>query len=212
MGRFAAWCSKPPSKAAALQPSIGSTRGSLGCCASSPAPNPIADLFPLMGGQDFEELVRSIKEIGQRDAITTFNGLILDGRNRYRACQAAGVEPLMEEYTGDDPLAYVVDKNLRRRHSTLSQSGLIAAEMATRRRGRADKSSVPTISAAAAADLMDVGLTTVVAAKVVLRDGTAEDIATTAPLPAGRSGMSFRRGAAASWAPCWPTSSRSPTR
>jgi hypothetical protein len=51
--------------------------------------HPIADVFPLMDGEKFAELVQSIKENGQREPIMTFNDLILDGRNRYRACQAA---------------------------------------------------------------------------------------------------------------------------
>jgi ParB-like chromosome segregation protein Spo0J len=74
--------------------------------------HPIADVFPLMEGEEFAELVQSIKENGQRDAIVTFNELILDGRNRYRACQEAGVEPIVEEYGGDDPLGYVSHKRI----------------------------------------------------------------------------------------------------
>ena len=34
-----------------------------------------------------------------------YEGLILDGRNRYRACEAAGFEPRFRAFVGDDPLA-----------------------------------------------------------------------------------------------------------
>jgi len=36
--------------------------------------------------------------------------------SRYRACQAVRVEPRFREFAGDDPLAYVLSKNVQRRH------------------------------------------------------------------------------------------------
>jgi hypothetical protein len=62
--------------------------------------------------------------------------MILDGRNRYNACKMAGVEPHFEDF-GDvaDPLAAVVSLNLQRRHLDPSQRALIAAKLATMRRG-----------------------------------------------------------------------------
>ena len=52
--------------------------------------------------------------------------LILDGRNRLRVCQEAGIEPKFETYTGDDPIGYVVRANLTRRHLTISQRAVLA--------------------------------------------------------------------------------------
>jgi hypothetical protein len=80
--------------------------------------HPLANMFPLLEGKEFDELVDDIKKNGQRDPIVLFGGKILDGRNRYRACFKTGVEP--ETVKGDtwvgDPAAYVISVNARRRH------------------------------------------------------------------------------------------------
>jgi hypothetical protein len=53
--------------------------------------HPVADLFPLMAGTEFDGLVEKIRAHGLRDPIKTWNGMLLDGRNRRRASEAAGV-------------------------------------------------------------------------------------------------------------------------
>jgi ParB-like chromosome segregation protein Spo0J len=78
--------------------------------------HPLADLFPLLEGREFDELVADIKANGLHECIVLLDEQILDGRNRYRACIAAGVEPLFVPYRGDDPAAFVVSMNVARRH------------------------------------------------------------------------------------------------
>ena len=56
--------------------------------------HPFAELFPMMDDGELKELANDIKANGQREDITTLDGMILDGRNRFRACEMAGVEPM----------------------------------------------------------------------------------------------------------------------
>ncbi len=64
-----------------------------------------ADIFPLLEGQEFDELKQSIAAGGQREPIRLYNGKILDGRNRYRACNALGVKPIVVDVTISSVLA-----------------------------------------------------------------------------------------------------------
>jgi ParB-like chromosome segregation protein Spo0J len=94
-----------------------------------------ANIFPMMDGDAIEALARDIKENGLREKIVMFEGKILDGRCRQRACQQAGVKPKYKDYDGDDPLAFVVSKNLHRRHLNDSQRALAAGLASDLKRG-----------------------------------------------------------------------------
>lgn len=83
--------------------------------------HPVANIFPLMTGAEYDALVSDIAEHGQHEAIWLCDGMVLDGRNRLRACNQLGLAPEFREYTGDDPQAFVVSLNLHRRHLTREQ-------------------------------------------------------------------------------------------
>jgi ParB-like chromosome segregation protein Spo0J len=104
--------------------------------------HPAAEIFPLLEGVELQGLVDDIKANGLRHPIIVYDvwgqlgddpplwvaHQILDGRNRLRACELAGVEPRFQAYIGDDPVAYVLSANLHHRHLDASQRAMIAAK------------------------------------------------------------------------------------
>lgn len=80
-----------------------------------------ADRMPMMGDDEFDQLVENIKEIGLQNPIVLYQGQVLDGRNRYLACLKAGVQPKFIEFDGEDPVAFVYAVNIHRRHFTREQ-------------------------------------------------------------------------------------------
>lgn len=86
-----------------------------------------ANIFPLIDGEEFEALVEDVKTNGIRETIKILDGLVLDGRNRYRASLLANKEPKFEHVTTSDPVGYVLSLNLHRRHLTPSQASMCAA-------------------------------------------------------------------------------------
>jgi len=88
--------------------------------------HPIAALFPLMSESELQELAEDIKARGLKDDIVIHQAQILDGRNRYRACIMAGVDPRVKPYVGTEPIKDVLSWNLHRRHLTTSQRAMVA--------------------------------------------------------------------------------------
>lgn len=90
-----------------------------------------ADLFPLMSDDELQALADDIAANGLNQPIVTYEGRILDGRNRARACEMAGVE--IETIEWDDPgcgpVAWVVSQNIRRRHLTATQRSALAVDL-----------------------------------------------------------------------------------
>lgn len=141
--------------------------------------HPLANLFPLLDGEAFDALVADIEENGLQDPVVLHeDGSILDGRNRYRACQAAGVDARMEMFHGPDPLAFVISKNLKRRHLNESQRAMVAARLANMRQGeRTDlepSAKSRKVDQASAATRLNVSPRLVQSAKAVQEKATPE--------------------------------------
>jgi ParB-like chromosome segregation protein Spo0J len=143
--------------------------------------HPLADIFPLMEGEEFDGLVQSVKEGGLLNPITVHDDAILDGRNRYRACLAAGVKPITKPFDGKDPVQFVLQANLHRRHLKTSQRSMVAAKIAALHAGgdrRSEKFKVAKatlIDQSEAATLLNVSRHSVMRARVVLERGTEEE-------------------------------------
>lgn len=98
--------------------------------------HPLAEMFPAMSDGELAELAKDIEQNGQLHPIRVIGDQIIDGCNRYRACQIAGVEPAVEEYEGSTDeemlIRYVMSCNLSRRQLTSSQRAMLAVELLPR--------------------------------------------------------------------------------
>ena len=140
--------------------------------------HPLANIFPLLDGDEFQSLADDIREHGLRESIWLYDGQILDGRNRYRACAIAGVDADFRQYNGDDPLAFVISLNLKRRHLNESQRAMVAAKIANAEHGgdrRSDQAAnLPLVSQSGAAEMLNVSERSVRSARTVQETGTPE--------------------------------------
>jgi ParB-like chromosome segregation protein Spo0J len=78
--------------------------------------HPIAELFPELPAEDFRALVEDIRRHGVKVPIVVYNGQIIDGCHRYRACEQLGKKCPTVEWDGRDPWLEVQSRNLLRRH------------------------------------------------------------------------------------------------
>ncbi len=82
-----------------------------------------ADFIPVADDKDQYALRASITDIGLLEPIVLFEGAILDGRHRYKACQVVGVEPRFTDFEGDEEAAlqFVLARNVARRQLSTIQ-------------------------------------------------------------------------------------------
>jgi ParB-like chromosome segregation protein Spo0J len=109
--------------------------------------HPSAAIFPLMDSDDLQGLADDILKNGLREKIVLLEQKILDGRNRYRACQIAGVEAKFMVFEGHDPTAFVLSKNIHRRNITKSQRAAIAADLLPLIENEARRKNTKSVSA-----------------------------------------------------------------
>lgn len=139
--------------------------------------HPVAELFPLIEGEAFSALVADIKANGLLEPIEYQGNTIIDGRNRLRACEAAGVVPEYRELPKSvDPVKHILQRNIHRRHLTTAQRAAIAAELANMKGGTRtdlrsnDPRSTDQLSIEQAAELLSVSAPSVKRAKARMKE------------------------------------------
>ena len=81
--------------------------------------HPVASLFPLLEGDAYQDLKKAIEQHGQQEPIVLQGNVLIDGRNRLRACLDLGIEPKIREFEEAreaDIGRYIISTNIYRRH------------------------------------------------------------------------------------------------
>jgi ParB/Sulfiredoxin domain len=98
----------------------------------TPSIHSLASIFPPMGAEEYARFADSIERDGLLEPITLFEGQILDGRHRQRACDERGIEARYQDWNPDcgiTPLEWVIAVNLHRRHLTTAQTAALAIKV-----------------------------------------------------------------------------------
>lgn len=137
--------------------------------------HPVADIFPMLDDARLAELSADIKAHGLHEPIWLHaDGRIIDGRNRYRACQRASVEPQYRTWAGEaaDLVPFVVSLNLHRRHLNESQRAMVASKIATLDAHRpAGSTAIAALPQPAAAKMLNVSVDSIQRARQVQDHG-----------------------------------------
>ena len=134
--------------------------------------HPMAEIFPVLSDDGLQALADDIAEHSLLDEIVLYERKILDGRCRYLACERVGVAPKFHDYVGDDPLGFVISRNVHRRHLTKIQSAFAAARAATLPVGA--NQNTPGLPIGRAAKIFQVSERNIARAKAILRHGALD--------------------------------------
>ena len=89
--------------------------------------------FPPMQVSEYAALKASIERWGGiLEPIDIYEGKVLDGKERMRACRELGIEPVWAVLDPDayDPIEYTIRQNIHRRHMNESQRAVAVADIA----------------------------------------------------------------------------------
>ena len=153
-------------------------------------PHPYANIFPYIEGDEFEEFVEDIRAHGLQEKIILLDGMILDGRNRYKALKRLkefGPKHFIDyEYfcklnqTSQEPIDFVLSRNLQRRQLDETQRAMVGAKLATLRPGQGKDTKAANLpdskplTQKEAAEIVNVSERSIRDGKKVLEQGAPE--------------------------------------
>jgi hypothetical protein len=89
--------------------------------------HPVADSLPMMDAEALERFAEDIRINEQQDRVLTIQGVLIDGRNRLKACRMLGIPTKAEEISDKtDVVSRVISLNMSRRQLTQSQKATTA--------------------------------------------------------------------------------------
>ena len=145
--------------------------------------HPLSAAFPSMPEDELQALAEDIRRHGQREPGVLFEGMVLDGWHRYLACQRAEVEFRAVEFDGDNPVSFVLSRNLIRRHLTGSQraAAVVAAHNwkplgANQHYEKEGRKPLPTLTEKQMAEEAEVSTRTIRQAKAAHSAGLGEAV------------------------------------
>lgn len=130
--------------------------------------HPLSAVYENLTQEVFEDLVEGLRIHQSIDLqpIIRYEGKILDGWQRYKACLAAKLQPVFKDYRGKDPVDYVLRVNNARRHLSPEKLALTAEIMYQKYGGKPK-------SAAKQAHDLGVSKSTVDRARKVVHEGSS---------------------------------------
>jgi ParB-like chromosome segregation protein Spo0J len=91
--------------------------------------HPVASLFPMMSSEELDDLAEDIRQNSQADPIILDqHRQLVDGRNRLEACRRARVSPDISAVFLEDAVAFILSKNVTRRHLSKGQAAMAVAQ------------------------------------------------------------------------------------
>jgi len=90
----------------------------------------LAAAFDALNGDEYEQFKSNVKLSGQKVPVIVSHGVLLDGRNRLRACKELNMPTKAVEWDGSGgPAELILSLNLYRRHLTASKRAALAVEL-----------------------------------------------------------------------------------
>jgi len=83
----------------------------------------------MMNDNEMSSLCESIKKNGLLHPIVSKKGVLLDGRNRMKACEILGMQPIYTEFEGENESEWIIATNKDRRHLNSSQLAALAVDL-----------------------------------------------------------------------------------